>query len=138
MTKLEEAAKPAVPREVIIQRQIVITAALVAIALMLREVLELIWSAQDPHFSGVAMERWISVLLFAGLGYLSWQGIERPSWIKVTWILIATIYFTVWSCWALVTKPQDIQAAKPSKVQLTIPPRPTPPISKLSREHFVQ
>lgn len=127
VTELEEkkVEKATVPRSVIVQRQIVVTAALVVGGLMLMKILECMAHAMESPNYEVSVETWISLLLFMGMGGLVWRGIEQPSWIKVVWIVIATVYFTVWSCWWLAFPTHE--AHSKAKSQLTIPsstPRP--------------
>jgi len=127
VTELEEkkVEKATAPRSSVVQRQIVVTAALVVGGLMLMKILECIAHAmQSPNYE-VSVETWVTLLLFMGMGGLVWRGMEKPSWIKVVWIVIATVYFTAWSCWSLAFSTRDTRSK--TTAQLTIPsstPRP--------------
>ncbi|CAN5829106.1 hypothetical protein BH09VER1_BH09VER1_42290 [soil metagenome] len=121
-TKIEST----MPRTVLVQRQIVVTAALVVGALMLMKILECVSRAMESPYYEVSFETWITLLLFMGMGAIVWRGIERPSWVKVVWVVIATVYFTAWSCWSLAFPSHEAVLSK-TKLQLTIPsatPRP--------------
>ncbi len=127
VTELEEnkVEKAPVPRGTVVQRQIVVTAGLVVGGLMLMKILECIAHAMRVPNYEVSVETWVTLLLFMGMGGLVWRGIEKPSWIKVVWIVIATVYFTAWSCWSLAFSTHEGDSK--AKSQLTIPsstPRP--------------
>ena len=121
-TKVEKITAPC---SVTIQRQIVVTAGLVVGGLMLMKILECIARAMEASNYQVPTETWLTLLFFIGMGVFVWRGVERPSWIKVTWILIATVYFTAWSCWSLAFPAHEPGPRMAS--HLTIPsstPRP--------------
>lgn len=127
MTELEEkkVEKPPVSRSVTIQRQIVVTAGLVVGGLMLMKILECVAHSMEVSSYEVSTETWVTLLLFIGMGVLVWRGIEHPSWIKVVWTVIATVYFTAWSCWSLAFSANEPRSKTVS--HLTIPsstPRP--------------